>query len=294
MAFDPVVPIGNSVPIQPADFRRAAVGSTMTHDTHTNACRAGVISGFSVSASGGNVLVSSGCGVVTPSQSTNGSYWVSSSASNTVTLAAKHPSYDRIDLVGIKVEDGSVDSSGRYQTVAVAIGGTASPAPTAPAAPAGVLPLAEARVRSAGGVVVSDIREYTSAAGGVIPVVGTNAPSGYALRPGTPIYVTKQNAFLVWTGSTWKQLSYKDELPRVPQMAAGSVIAGGYGNYTKVVPFPAGRFQSPPVVVTTINSASGAVGWNTPKVYNVTATEFLLFVDTGAQVTVNWIATDNG
>jgi hypothetical protein len=149
-------------------------------------------------------------------------------------------------------------------------------------------------VRYTGGVVVSDIREYTSAAGGVIPIVGTNAPSGYALRPGTPIYVTRQNAFLVWTGSTWKQLSYKDELPRVPQMAAGSVTAGGYGNYTKVVPFPAGRFQSPPVVVTTINSASGAVGWNTPKVYNVTATEFSVFVDTGAQVTVNWIATDNG
>jgi hypothetical protein len=219
---------------------------------------------------------------------------VSSSSSNTVTLAAKHPSYDRIDLIGIKVEDGSVDSSGRYQTVAVAVGGTASPAPVAPAVPAGVLPLAEARVRSSGGVVVSDIREYTAAAGGVIPVIGTNAPSGYALRPGTPIYVTKQNAFLVWTGSVWKQLSYKDELPRVPQMAAGYVIAGGYGNYTKVVPFPAGRFQSPPVVVVTINSASGAVGWNTPKVYNVTATEFSVFVDTGAQVTINWIATDNG
>ena len=32
MAFDPVLPIGNSVAIQPADFRRAAVGNTMTHD----------------------------------------------------------------------------------------------------------------------------------------------------------------------------------------------------------------------------------------------------------------------
>ena len=294
MAFDPVLPIGNNIPVQPADFRRAAVGATMTHDTHTNACRSGVISGFAVSASGSNVLVSSGCGVVTPAQSTNGSYWVSSSASNTVTLAAKHPSYDRIDLIGIKVEDGSVDSSGRYQTVAVAISGTASPAPSAPAVPTGVLPLAEARVRPAGGIVISDIREYTAAAGGVIPVVGTNAPSGFALRPGTPIYVTKQSAFLVWTGSTWRQLSYKDETPRVPQIAAGSVLAGGYGNYTKVVPLPPGRFQSPPVVVTTINSASGAVGWNTPKVFNVTATEFSVFVDTGAQVSINWVATDNG
>ena len=294
MALDPVVPIGNNIPIQPADFRRAAVGSTMTHDTHTNACRAGVVSGFLVSPSGGNVLVSSGCGVVTPSQSTNGSYWVSSSSSNTVTLAAKHPSYDRVDLGGRRIIKKSVDSSGRYQAVPVAIGGTASPAPVAPAVPTGVLPLAEARVRSAGGVIISDIREYTSAAGGVIPVVGTNAPSGFALRPGTPIYVTKQNAFLIWTGSTWRQLAYKDETPRVPQIAAGSVLAGGYGNYTKVVPLPPGRFQAPPIVTVTINSAAGSVGWNTPKVYNVTATEFSVFVDTGSQVSVNWIATDNG
>lgn len=294
MAFDPVLPIGNNVAIQPADFRRAAVGNTMTHDAHTNAVRAGVSSGFAVSVSGSSAVISSGCAVITPALSTNGSYWVSSGSSNTVGIPTKHATYDRIDVVGLRVLDGSADSSGKYEAAATVVQGTASPSPQAPSLPTGVLPLAELRVRSAGGISATDIREYTAAAGGVIPVINTDAPSGSALRVGTPIYVTKQGSYLVWTGSSWRRLAYADEMPKVPQIAAGSVLVGGPNSYTKVVPFPPGRFRNPPVVVTTINSPAGNVGWNTPKVFNVTASEFSLFVETGAQVAVNWVATDNG
>ena len=294
MAFDPVVPIGNNVSIQPADFRRAVVGSTMAHDSHQLAVRTGVISGFAVGTSGTSVVVTQGCGVVTPAQSTNGSYFVSAASSTVGTLATRHTSYDRIDLVGIAVRDGSVDASGKYVAEVSVTTGTASPSPATPAVPTGVLPLAEVRVRAAGGLSVTDIREYTAAAGGVIPVINTNAPTGTSLRPGQPIYVTKQGALLLWTGSTWRQVAYSDELPRVPQIAAGKILAGGAGQYTKVVSLPAGRFQSPPVVTATIEGAAGAVGWNTPKVFGVSSSQFSLFVDTGSQVTVNWIATDAG
>lgn len=294
MAFDPVLPIGNNVAIQPADFRRAAVGNTMTHDMHTNSVRAGVSSGFAVSVSGSSAVISAGCAVITPSLSTNGSYWVSSGSSNTVSVPTKHATYDRIDIVGLRVLDGSADSSGKYEAAATVVQGTASPSPQAPTPPTGVLPLAELRVRSAGGISATDIREYTAAAGGVIPVINTNAPSGSALRVGTPIYVTKQGSYLVWTGSAWRRLAYADEMPKVPQIAAGSTLVGGPGSYTKVVPFPPGRFRNPPIVVATVNSPAGNVGWNTPKVFNVTASEFSVFVETGAQVAVNWVATDNG
>ena len=294
MAFDPVLPIGNNVAIQPADFRRAAVGNTMTHDAHTNAARAGVSSGFAVSVSGSSAVISAGCAVVTPALSTNGSYWVSSGSSNTVSIPTKHTTYDRVDVVGLKVLDGSADSSGRYEAAATVVPGTASPSPQAPTLPTGVLPLAELRVRSAGGISATDIREYTAASGGVIPVINTDAPSGQSLRPGTPIYVTKQGSYLVWTGLAWRRLAYADEMPKVPQIAAGRVLVGGPGSYTKVVPFPPGRFRNPPVVVATGSSPAGNVGWNTPKVFDVTASEFSMFVETGAQVAVNWVATDNG
>lgn len=294
MAFDPVLPIGNNVAVQPADFRRAAVGNTMTHDMHTSAVRAGVSSGFAVSVSGSSAVISAGCAVITPALSTNGSYWVSAGSSNTVSIPTKHATYDRIDVVGLRVLDGSADSSGKYEAAAAVVQGTASPSPQVPALPAGVLPLAELRVRSAGGISATDIREYTAAAGGVIPVINTDAPSGAALRVGTPIYVTKQGSYLVWTGSSWRRLAYADEMPKVPQIAAGSILVGGPGSYTKVVPFPPGRFRNPPIVVATINSPAGNVGWNTPKVFNVTASEFSMFVETGAQVAVNWVATDNG
>ena len=294
MAFDPVLPMGNGVAVQPADFRRAAVGNTMTHDAHTNAVRAGVSSGFAVSVSGSSAVISAGCAVVTPALSANGSYWVSAGSSNTVSIPTKHATYDRIDVVGLIVLDGSADSSGKYEAAATVVPGTASPSPQVPSLPTGVLPLAELRVRSAGGISATDIREYTAAAGGVIPVINTDAPSGSALRVGTPIYVTKQGSYLVWTGTTWRRLAYADEMPKVPQIAAGSVLVGGPGSYTKVVAFPPGRFRNPPIVVTTINSPAGNIGWNTPKVFNVTASEFSMFVETGAQVAVNWVATDNG
>lgn len=294
MAFDPVLPIGNGVSIQPADFRRAAVGNTMTHDAHVNSARAGVSYGFSVSVSGNTAVTSPGCAVVTPSQSGNGSYWVSSGSANTVNIPTKHPTYDRVDIVGIRVEDGSVDSSGRYQASLHVVQGTASPSPVAPSSTGGVLPLAELRVKSSGGVSATDIREYTAAAGGVIPVINTNAPSGFNLRPGTPIYVTKDGAYLVWSGSQWRRLAYAEEMPKVPQIAAGTTVMGGPGNYTKVVPFPPGRFRNPPVVVATIKSPAGGVGWNTPKTFNITSTEFSLFLETGASVAVGWIATDEG
>ena len=294
MAFDPVLPIGNGVSIQPADFRRAAIGNTMTHDAHTNAVRAGVTSGFAVSVSGNTAVASPGCAVVTPAQSGNGSYWVSSGAANTVSIPTKHPTYDRIDVVGIKVTDGSVDSSGQYQASLAVIQGTASPSPAAPVSTGGVLPLAELRVKSSGGVSATDVREYTAASGGVIPVINTTAPSGPNLRPGTMIYVTKQGNLLLWTGSQWRRLAYADEMPKVPQIAAGVAVMGGPGNYTKVVPFPPGRFRNPPVVVATIKSPSGGVGWNTPKTFNITATEFSMFVETGSPVAIGWIATDEG
>ena len=294
MVFDPVLPIGNNVAVQPADFRRAALGNTMTHDAHTNAVRAGVSSGFAVSVSGSSAVISAGCAVITPALSTNGSYWISSGSSNTVTIPTKHATYDRIDVVGLRVLDGSADSSNKYEAAATVVQGTASPSPQAPALPTGVLPLAELRVRTDGGVFATDIREYTAAAGGVIPVINTDAPSGSSLRPGTPIFVTKQGSYLVWTGSSWRRLAYADEMPRVPQIAAGSALVGGPGSYTKVVPFPPGRFRNPPVVVATIASPAGNVGWNTPKVFNVTVSEFSVFVETGAQVAVNWVATDNG
>lgn len=291
MAMDPVVPIGGNVEVQPADFRRAVIGSTMAHDSSFVACRAGVVSGFSVTQSGVGVSVAPGCAVVTPRDSGNGSYWVSLGTAERIPLQAHHQTYARVDLIVIRVYDSSVDSSGKYVAAAEVVAGTPAPSPVTPAVPSGALLLATVNTANNGVISITDNREYTSATGGVIPVSGS-FPGGAAIRPGQVVFRRDLRELYVWSGSAWEKVSQTGGLPKVPGMASGTVTVGINGAQTVNVPLPSGRFNSPPIVVACINSGSGDVNWNAVKVYNVTRTSFGVFSNTGSAAPVNWIAME--
>lgn len=291
MAMDPVIPIGGNVEVQPADFRRAAVGSTMAHDTSFTACRAGVVSGLSVTQSGVGVSVAPGCAVVTPRESSNGSYWVSLGTAERVPLQAHHQTYARVDIVVARVYDSSIDSSGRYVAALEVVAGTPAPSPQAPVVPSGALLLATVSTANNGVVSIMDERRYTSSVGGVIPSSGS-FPSGAAIRPGQIVFRNDLRELYVWSGSSWDKVSQPGGLPRVPAMASGTVTTGGSGAKTQTVLLPTGRFSSTPIVVACVNSGSGDANWNAVRVYNVTNTQFGLFVNSGTTVPVNWIAME--
>lgn len=291
MAMDPVVPIGGNVEVQPADFRRAVIGSTMAHDSSFVACRAGVVSGLSVTQSGVGVSVAPGCAVVTPRESDNGSYWASLGTTERLPLQAHHQTYARVDLVVIRVYDSSIDSSGKYVAAAEVVAGTPAPSPVVPAVPSGALLLATVNTSNNGTISISDNRKYTSTVGGVIPVSGS-LPSGAAIRPGQMAFMRDTQELYVWSGSAWNRVSQKGGLPKVPAMASGTATVGTGGSQTAVVPLPSGRFSSPPIVVACINSGSGDVNWNAVKVYNVTSTSFGVFSNTGSAAPINWIAME--
>lgn len=289
MAMDPVVPIGGNVEVQPADFRRSVIGSTMAHDSSFVACRAGVVSGLSVAQSGVGVSVAPGCAVVTPRDSSNGSYWVSLGSAERLPLQAHHQTYGRVDLIVIRVYDSSVDSSGKYMAAAEVVAGTPAPSPVTPTTPAGALLLATVHTSNNGTISIMDNRQYTSATGGVIPVSG-GYPTGSAIRPGQMIFRQDLRELYVWSGSAWEKVSQQGGLPKVPAMASGTVTIGTGGSQTATVSLPSGRFTAPPIVVACINSGSGDVNWNAVKVYNVTSTSFGVFSNTGSPAPVNWIA----
>lgn len=291
MAMDPVVPIGGNVEVQPADFRRSVIGSTMAHDSGFVACRAGVVSGLSVAQSGVGVSVAPGCAVVTPRDSSNGSYWVSLGSAERLPLQAHHQTYGRVDLIVIRVYDSSVDSSGKYMAAAEVVAGTPAPSPVTPTTPAGALLLATVHTSNNGTISIMDNRQYTSATGGVIPVSG-GYPTGSAIRPGQMIFRQDLRELYVWSGSAWEKVSQQGGLPKVPAMASGTVTVGTGGSQTAVVSFPSGRFTRPPVVVACVNSGSGDVNWNAVKVYNVTSTSFGVFSNTGSAAPINWIAME--
>lgn len=291
MAMDPVIPIGGNVEVQPADFRRSVIGSTMAHDSSFVACRAGVVSGLSVTQSGVGVSVAPGCAVVTPRDSNNGSYWASLGSAERLPLQAHHQTYGRVDLIVVRVYDSSIDSSGKYVAAVEVVAGTPAPSPVTPATPSGALLLATVHTSNNGTISIGDNRQYTAATGGVIPVSGGYL-TGSAIRPGQMVFRRDLEELYVWSGSAWEKVSQQGGLPRVPAMASGTVVVGVGGSKTAVVSLPSGRFTNAPIVVACINSGSGDANWNAVKVYNVTNTSFGVFSNTGAVVPVNWIAME--
>jgi hypothetical protein len=137
--------------------------------------------GLLVTAAGGvTVAVEQGHFVVPNTSSpTSGAYAATLAQSGTVTLNSADPSNPRIDIVVAVVNDlGTSSSDGQVTFVA----GTPSASPSAPAAPANSITLAQVAVPAAATSVTSgnitDTRPFTCAAGGVL-VAAKGSVLGY-------------------------------------------------------------------------------------------------------------------
>lgn len=113
----------------------------------------------------------------------------------------------RIDLVCLRVYDGSYDSSNKWQAVAEVIQGTPAPTPVAPAPPPLSLPLYHVAVpagTSAGkgginwGNALTDLRVAVVSLGGIVPATGEIVAGAY---PGQ--YQDSGGALQRWDGSAW-------------------------------------------------------------------------------------------
>ncbi|MEU9084572.1 hypothetical protein [Streptomyces sp. NPDC048357] len=120
----------------------------------------------------------------------------------------------RIDLVCLRIYDGSYDSSNKWQATAEVIQGTPATTPVAPAPPLLSLPLYHVAVPAGtsagkGGInwsnALTDLRVATVALGGILPVMGEIAPGAY---PGQ--YQDSGGALQRWDGSAW--VSYPSAL----------------------------------------------------------------------------------
>lgn len=147
----------------------------------------GVTSGAALkvtTATGMAVTVAPGSFVVPNSGAPSaGGYKSTLASSGTLTVATSDPVNPRIDLVVAYVSD--VGTSSSFGAVEI-ITGTPAGSPSAPAAPANSVPLAQVTVpANATSIItgdIADIRTFTAAAGG-IPIAGktgaTALPAGY-------------------------------------------------------------------------------------------------------------------
>ncbi|MEU9159321.1 hypothetical protein AB0D29_03415 [Streptomyces sp. NPDC048424] len=143
-----------------------------------------------------------------------GVYPVAMIEDTVLTFADGDAQAGRIDLVCLRIYDGSYDSSNKWQATAEVIQGTPAATPVAPAPPLLSLPLYQVAVPAGtsagkGGInwsnALTDLRVATVALGGILPVMGEVAPGAY---PGQ--YQDSGGALQRWDGSAW--VSYPSAL----------------------------------------------------------------------------------
>ncbi|MFB6615947.1 hypothetical protein ACIGFK_38270 [Streptomyces sp. NPDC085524] len=143
-----------------------------------------------------------------------GSYPVSLIEDMVLGFADGDATSGRIDLVCLRIYDGSYDSSNKWQAVAEVIQGTPSATPVAPTAPPLSLPLYTVSVPAGtsagkGGInwasALTDLRVPVVSLGGILPVLGEVSPGAY---PGQ--YQDTTGALQRWDGSAW--VSYPSAL----------------------------------------------------------------------------------
>lgn len=271
MALDPVLPIsgpsGSPVEVTAAQFRRLDIATTMAHETHDVAVRAGVTAGLGASVSGTTVTILPGSAIVTPAASANGSYRASVATATSLTLTARDATYTRRDLIVLRVRDSEVDGSGLYTAALEIVTGTASAAPVDPAAPAGSLPLWVAVVPPSGTVTLIDRRVQTAALGGVITCTSSTRPSGGSLRPGQAIFEVDTSVVQVWTGAAWQVVSepVRDYWMRVVTDQAIAAATGTQVTSTALqVSVPAGIYAFDAILLLQSNAPAGqaaTIGW---------------------------------
>jgi len=135
--------------------------------------------GLTTTLAGSTINVSAGVAAVV--RSGQGVYRAFLAATSPGTVAAAHATFDRIDLVYLRVWDTAVDASGLRKADTVYLQGTASASPAIPAPGALEIyvPLATITVPHSGGgspTVSTSIRPYTVAPGGILPVTSATEP----------------------------------------------------------------------------------------------------------------------
>lgn len=156
-----------------------------------------------------SVDVRTGIALVSGSESnTQGCYVCTNSATQNIALAASHATLARIDRICVQIRDAAYSGVNNDGNI-VAITGTPSGSPSAPAAPANSLTLATISVPATDTAItqsqITDLRYFLTAPGGVIHCTSTNRPVTGTVSDGQEIYELDTLFYRRWNGSSWVQ-----------------------------------------------------------------------------------------
>lgn len=181
------------------------------------ACRGGVLGGqssrqFAFSMTNWDVTVGKGAGLVENTfTSQGGDYSVFNTANQVLTVTASSPTTNRIDIVGVRVQDAFYTGAINSGDLAIVQGTPAAGSPAAPTLPASFLPLVQVTVNAGTttGILV-DLRKRTATMGSVyVPFTTQLADAGTMvgetqLIPATTPYPARLRS---WDGTAWRGAS---------------------------------------------------------------------------------------
>lgn len=192
------------------------------------ACRGGVLGGqsarqFAYSMTNWDVTIGKGVGIVENTfTSQGGDYSVFNTANQVLTVTASSPTTNRIDIIGVRVQDAFYTGAVNSGDLAIVQGTPAAGSPAAPTLPSSFLPLVQVTVNASTSTgVLTDLRKRTAIMGSVYqPFAGQIVDAGTAigeiqLLPAAGVYPARLRT---WDGAAWRGAS--------PYLFAAPTITG--------------------------------------------------------------------
>lgn len=207
-----------------------------TLSTSDVAARGGVLGGqsarqFASSMTNWDVAIGKGVGVVENTFTTQGGdYLVLNTATQTLTVTASSPTTNRIDIIGVRVQDAFYSGAINSGDLAVVQGTPAAGAPSDPTLPSSFLPLWRVTVSAATTTgVLTDLRKRTAHMGAVYqPFTAQIADNGTLigetqLLPASGVYPARLRT---WDGSAWRGVTdYAFAPPAITNIASLAAAA---------------------------------------------------------------------
>lgn len=207
-----------------------------TLSTSDIACRGGVLGGqsarqFAFSMTNWDVTVGKGAGLVENTfTSQGGDYSAFNTANQILTVTASSPTTNRIDIIGVRVQDAFYTGAVNSGDLAIVQGTPAAGAPSAPALPASFLPLIQVTVNAGTTTgITADLRKRTATMGSVYsPFTGQVADNGTMvgetqILAAAGVYPARLRT---WDGSAWRGVTnYAFAPPAITALASLAAAA---------------------------------------------------------------------
>lgn len=218
-----------------------------TLSTSDVAARGGVLPGqaarnFSSSMTNWDVTIGKGVAVVENTfTAQGGDYEALNTASQVLTVTASSPTTNRIDIIGIRIQDAFYTGAINSGDLAVVQGAAVAGTPADPALPSSFLPLWRVTVNAGTTTgILADLRKRTNIMGAVYqPLTNQLADVGTVVGEvqilgAAGVYPARMR---VWDGSAWRGVT-PFVFDRPAQAGSGTLPVGGSGSVIASVSVP--------------------------------------------------------